>query len=156
MRAARQGKEVTVVVELMARFDEEANINWASRWRRSAPTSCTACSASRPTPRCDGGAARGGEGGKGGSALRRYVHLGTGNYHPRTARLYTDFGLLTCNETLCADVNEVFKQLTGLGKASKLNHLLLAPFTLHDAMLAAIRAKPPTPAPASACASSPR
>jgi polyphosphate kinase len=79
------------------------------------------------------------EEGEKGSALRRYVHLGTGNYHPRTAKLYTDFGLLTCNEAICADVNEVFKQLTGLGKASKLNHILLAPFTLHEAMLAAIR-----------------
>jgi len=81
------------------------------------------------------------DGDEGGCALRRYVHLGTGNYHPRTAKLYTDFGLLSSNEALCADVNEVFKQLTGLGKASKLNHLLLAPFTLHEAMLAAIRAE---------------
>ena len=68
--------------------------------------------------------------------LRRYVHLGTGNYHPRTARLYTDFGLFTCNEEICADVNEVFIQLTGLGKASKLHHLWQSPFTLHTEVLA--------------------
>jgi polyphosphate kinase len=74
-----------------------------------------------------------------GSVLRRYVHLGTGNYHPKTARLYTDFGLLTCNEEIGNDVNEVFKQLTGLGLAKPLKYLWQAPFTLHANMLAAIR-----------------
>ena len=76
-----------------------------------------------------------------GSALRRYVHLGTGNYHPRTARLYTDFGLLTCNEEIGEDVNEVFKQLTGLGLAKSLHHLWQAPFTLHANMLKSIHAE---------------
>ena len=71
--------------------------------------------------------------------LRRYVHLATGNYHPRTARLYTDFGLLTANEEICADVNEVFKQLTGLGRAGKMKHLWQSPFTLHKRIVAAIR-----------------
>jgi len=71
--------------------------------------------------------------------LRRYTHLGTGNYHPRTARLYTDFGLFTCNEEMCADVNEVFVQLTGLGKASQLRYLWQSPFTLHSKVLEAIR-----------------
>src|SRR5688500_4121361 len=74
-----------------------------------------------------------------GKSLRRYVHLATGNYHPRTARLYTDFGLMTANEELCADVNEVFKQLTGLGRASKMKHLWQSPFTLHKRIIAAIR-----------------
>jgi polyphosphate kinase len=69
---------------------------------------------------------------------RRYVHLGTGNYHPRTTRFYTDFGLLTANPEIGDDVNEVFKQLTGLGKASALKHLWQAPFSLHRNMLAAI------------------
>jgi polyphosphate kinase len=142
MRAARQGKEVTVVVELMARFDEEANINWASRLEEVGAHVVYGVFGFKTHAKMLMVVRREeGEAGKGGSALHRYVHLGTGNYHPRTARLYTDFGLLTCNETLCADVNEVFKQLTGLGKASKLHHLLLAPFTLHDAMLAAIRAE---------------
>jgi polyphosphate kinase len=68
----------------------------------------------------------------------RYVHLGTGNYHPRTARLYTDFDLLTSHPEICADVNEVFQQLTGLGKASKLRHVWQAPFTLHPRVLEAI------------------
>ena len=138
MRAARQGKEVTVVVELMARFDEEANINWASRLEEVGAHVVYGVFGYKTHAKMLM-VVRREEGDEGGSALRRYVHLGTGNYHPRTARLYTDFGLLTCNETLCADVNEVFKQLTGLGKASKLNHILLAPFALHEAMLAAIR-----------------
>jgi polyphosphate kinase len=67
------------------------------------------------------------------------VHLGTGNYHPRTARLYTDFGLFTCNEKMCADVNEVFSQLTSLGKAHTLNHLWQSPFSLHVEVLRAIQ-----------------
>ena len=66
------------------------------------------------------------------------MHLGTGNYHARTARLYTDFGLMTSNEEICADVNQVFVQLTGLGKASKLTRVWQAPFTLHSGVLAAI------------------
>jgi polyphosphate kinase len=70
--------------------------------------------------------------------LRRYVHLGTGNYHASTARLYTDFGLFTCNEDVCADVNEVFMQLTGLGKAGKLKYLWQSPFSFHSQMLEAI------------------
>jgi polyphosphate kinase len=71
--------------------------------------------------------------------LRRYVHLGTGNYHPRTARLYTDFGLFTCHDEICADVNEVFSQLTSLGRARTLNHLWQSPFSLHNQILRAIR-----------------
>ena len=71
--------------------------------------------------------------------LKRYAHLGTGNYHARTARLYTDFGLLTCNPELCSDVNEVFMQLTGLGRAHSHTHLFQAPFTLHSKLVAAIR-----------------
>jgi len=70
--------------------------------------------------------------------LRRYVHVSTGNYHVRTAGLYTDFGLFTCNEQICSDVNETFKQLTGLGRASRLHHLWQAPFTLQENIVAAI------------------
>ena len=71
--------------------------------------------------------------------LRRYAHLGTGNYHQRTARLYEDFGLFTADEKICADVQEVFRRLTGLGTAGKLHTLLQAPFTLHDYIIKAIR-----------------
>jgi polyphosphate kinase len=71
--------------------------------------------------------------------LRRYVHLGTGNYHPSTARLYSDFSLFTCDEHTCADVNQVFNQLTSLGKAGKLHYLWQSPFTLHQRTIEAIR-----------------
>ena len=71
--------------------------------------------------------------------LKRYVHLSTGNYHSGTARVYTDFGLLTCHEEICADVSEVFLQLTGLGKASKLRHLWQSPFNLHSQILNSIQ-----------------
>ena len=130
--AAQRGKEVTVVVELMARFDEEANINWAARLEEVGAhvvygvvghkTHAKMCLVVRR------------EEGK----LRRYVHLGTGNYHPRTARFYTDFDLLTAREELCADVNEVFQQLTGLGKSTKMKCVWHSPFTLHEKVYAAI------------------
>jgi len=73
-----------------------------------------------------------------GDGLRRYIHLSTGNYHPRTARIYTDFGLFTANEDIGNDVAQVFMQLTGLGRATELTHLLQSPFTLHKEMLRAI------------------
>jgi len=131
--AAQRGKEVTVVVELLARFDEEANINWATRLEQVGAHVVYGVVGHKTHAKMLMVVRR--EEGK----LRRYVHLGTGNYHPRTARLYTDFGLFTANEEICADVNEVFSQLTSLGKARKLNHLWQSPFTLHSQVLAAIR-----------------
>ena len=131
--AALRGKEVTVVVELLARFDEEANINWATRLEQVGAHVVYGVVGHKTHAKMLMVVRR--EEGK----LRRYVHLGTGNYHPRTARLYTDFGLFTANESVCADVNEVFSQLTSLGKARKLNHLWQSPFTLHSQVLAAIR-----------------
>jgi polyphosphate kinase len=131
--ATRAGKEVTVVVELLARFDEEANINWASRLEEAGAHVVygvvghkTHAKMLMVVRREEGG-------------LRRYVHLGTGNYHPRTARLYTDFGLFTSEEGICSDVNQVFGQLTGLGKAGKLRHLWQSPFTLHSQILQEIQ-----------------
>jgi polyphosphate kinase len=135
LRAAQKGKEVTVIVELMARFDEEANINIAGRLEAVGAHVVygvfgykTHAKMMLIVRREEGG-------------LKRYVHLGTGNYHPRTTRFYTDFGLLTCREEFGADVSEVFKQLTGLGHAGKLYHLWQAPFTLHPNMIQAIRAE---------------
>jgi polyphosphate kinase len=138
VNAARKGKEVTVVVELMARFDEETNLNWAARLEEVGAhvvygvvghkTHAKIALVVRREDSADGN-----------KALRRYVHLATGNYHPRTARQYTDFGLMTSNEELCADVNEVFKQLTGLGRAGKMKHLWQSPFTLHKRIVGAIR-----------------
>ena len=135
LRAARSGKEVTVVVELMARFDEEANLDIAARLEEIGAHVVygvfgykTHAKMLMVLRREEGG-------------YRRYVHLGTGNYHPGTTRFYTDFGLLTAREEISDDVNEVFKQITGLGKHKALNHLLQAPFTLHAAMLALIQAE---------------
>ena len=130
--AARAGKEVTVVVELLARFDEEANINWAAQLEEAGAHVVygvvghkTHAKMALVVRREDGG-------------LRRYAHLGTGNYNHKTARLYTDFGLLTADEEITADVNSLFVQLTGLGRAGKLTRLWQSPFTLHAQVIAAI------------------
>ena len=133
IEAARQGKEVTVVVELLARFDEEANINWASKLEEAGAhvvygvfgykTHAKMCMVIR----------------REGEQLRRYVHLGTGNYHSRTTKLYTDFGLFTADPDITSDVNEVFLQITGLGRHAGLKRLFQSPFTLHSALGAAIQ-----------------
>jgi polyphosphate kinase len=136
--AARAGKEVTVVLELMARFDEEANINWAQRLEEVGAHVVygvvghkTHAKLTLLLRREDGG-------------LRRYAHLGTGNYHPRTARIYEDFGMFTADSDICADVNEVFRRLTGAGHAVPLRRLLQAPFTLAEHVMQAIRAEADT------------
>ncbi len=135
--AARRGKEVTVVVELMARFDEEANMNWAARLEEVGAHVVYGVVGHKTHAKMALVVRR--EEGPDGKRLRPYVHLSTGNYHPRTARQYTDFGLMTANEDLCADVAEVFKQLTGLGRAGRMKHLWQSPFTLHKRLVAAIR-----------------
>ncbi|MGE5639922.1 MAG: polyphosphate kinase 1 [Clostridia bacterium] len=135
--AARKGKEVTVVVELMARFDEEANLNWAARLEEVGAHVVYGVVGHKTHAKMSLIVRR--EEGEHGKHLKRYVHLATGNYHPRTARLYTDFGLMTSNEEMCSDVAEVFKQLTGLGRASKMKHVWQSPFTLHKRICAAIR-----------------
>ena len=137
IEAARKGKEVTVVVELMARFDEEANINWAARLEEAGAHVVYGVVGHKTHAKMALVVRR--EDGPQGSVLRRYAHLATGNYHPRTARQYTDFGLLTAREEICSDVNEVFKQLTGLGRSSRMKHLWLSPFTLHKRVVAAVR-----------------
>jgi len=135
VRAAQKGKEVTVVLELMARFDEEANINWANRLEEVGAHVVYGVFGYKTHAKLLMLVRREEDG------LRRYVHMGTGNYHPRTTRFYTDFGLLTCNEEIGQDVAEVFKQLTGLGKASTLKHLWQAPFALQSNVVAAINAE---------------
>jgi len=137
VEAARRGKEVTVVLELLARFDEEANISWASRLEEVGAHVIYGVVGHKTHAKMALVVRR--EEGPNGKVLKRYAHLATGNYHPRTARQYTDFGLLTANEELCSDVNEVFKQLTGLGRASRMKHLWLSPFTLHRRIVAAVR-----------------
>lgn len=123
LAAARAGKEVTVVVELMARFDEQTNINWAARLEEVGAHVVYGVVAHKTHAKMALVLRR--EKGR----LRRYAHLGTGNYHPRTARLYTDFGLLTADPRLCEDMDKVFTQLTArAGKRArimaKMNSLL--------------------------------
>jgi polyphosphate kinase len=130
--AARIGKEVTVVLELLARFDEEANINWAQRLEEVGAHVVYGVVGHKTHTKMLMVVRREEE------RLKRYVHLATGNYHPRTARLYTDWGLFTASEEIGADVSDIFIQLTGLGRASKLKHLWQAPFTLHKQILRAI------------------
>jgi polyphosphate kinase len=143
IEAARRGKEVMCVVELKARFDEEANINWAERLeavgaqvvygivglkthakmlvvtRREGPGSV----ANEPARRGRG------------PLLRRYVHLSTGNYNPKTARLYTDIGYMTADNYLTADADAVLQQLASLGTVKPPRHLLTAPFVLQARLL---------------------
>jgi polyphosphate kinase len=131
--AAHAGKEVTVVVELMARFDEEANINWASRLEEAGAHVVYGVVGHKTHAKLALLLRREADG------LRRYAHLGTGNYHPSTARLYEDFGMFTADPDICADVHEVFRRLTGTGKGVALRCLLQAPFTLAEHVLSAIK-----------------
>ncbi|MCP5277427.1 MAG: polyphosphate kinase 1 [Thiobacillus sp.] len=133
IKAAQRQKEVTVVVELLARFDEEANINWAQKLEEAGAHVVYGVVGYKTHAKLALVVRR--EDGK----LKRYCHLGTGNYHARTARLYTDFGLLTCNQELCQDVSDVFQQITGLGDAGVHSHLLQSPFTMHSSMVKAIQ-----------------
>jgi polyphosphate kinase len=131
--AAQQGKEVTVIVELMARFDEEANINWADRLERVGAQVVYGVVGLKTHAKMAFVIRR--EEGK----LNYYAHLGTGNYHPTTTKLYTDFGLLTANPELSTEVNEIFIHLTSLTKPKKLHYLWLAPFALQKEFIRAIR-----------------
>ena len=133
--AARSGKEVTVVVELRARFDEEANIDLSNRLQEAGAHVVYGVVGFKTHAKMLLVVRR--EGGQ----LRRYVHLGTGNYHPKTARLYTDYGLLTCDFDIGRDVHDVFMQITSPGHVPSLNRLLVSPFTLHDSIIEKIRAE---------------
>ncbi|CAN5141894.1 polyphosphate kinase 1 [soil metagenome] len=140
VQAALRGKETTAVVELRARFDEETNMNWAAKLEQAGvhvvfgavgfKTHAKAmlivrreASSEDPTR----------------PILRRYVHMSTGNYHPRTAALYTDFGMFTSDPEICADVHEMFQQLTGLARYRPPTVLWQSPFTMHENIIAAIR-----------------
>ncbi len=132
VNAARAGKEVTVVVELMARFDEAENIFSANRLQEAGAHVVyglvgfkTHAKMSMVVRREQGG-------------IRRYVHLGTGNYHPGTTRLYTDYGYLSSNQNLGEDVHKIFMQLTSLTEATNLVKILTAPFIIFDALVAKI------------------
>jgi polyphosphate kinase len=131
--AANKGKEVIVIVELKARFDEEANINWADKLEQAGAQVVYGVVGLKTHAKVALVIRREPEG------LRYYAHLGTGNYHLTTTRLYTDFGLLTANQQMGEEVNEVFIHLTSLTKPHKLTHLWLAPFALQSELIKAIR-----------------
>ena len=132
INAAVAGKQVTALVELRARFDEAANIQWARQLEEAGAhvvygvvglkTHCKALLIVR----------------RDADRLRHYVHLGTGNYHPRTARIYTDFSLFTCEPHLTEEVAVVFNTLTGLAGYPGLKKLLVAPFDLHKRLIGKI------------------
>lgn len=131
--AAKAGKEVTVLIELRARFDEAANIELASTLQQAGAHVVygvvgykTHCKMILVVRREHG-------------RLKRYVHLGTGNYHPKTTRSYTDYGLLTADEAIGEDVHQVFMQLTSLMKTSRLRVLAQSPFNLHHRLISFIQ-----------------
>ncbi len=128
--AAGAGKDVTVIIELRARFDEEANIELSNRLQEAGAHVMygvvgykTHAKLAMVVRREPGG-------------IRRYCHLGTGNYHPRTARQYTDYGLFTCDDEVGQDVHEIFLQLTSLTQTPKLNRLIQSPFGMHESFIA--------------------
>ena len=129
VEAARSGKEVTAVIELRARFDEESNLKLANRLNEAGVLVLygvvgfkTHAKMTLVVRRVHG-------------KLKRYVHLGTGNYHEQTAKLYTDLGLLTAHPAITSDTQIIFQQLTGLGKTIKLKELSHSPFTLQKVLL---------------------
>lgn len=127
--AARSGKEVTTVIELRARFDEERNIQIAGQLQEAGAHVVYGVVGYKTHAKMLLIVRRELDG------LKRYVHLGTGNYHPRTTKLYTDFGYMTANPELGEDVHKVFQQLTGLGTMASLKQALQAPFSLHSKLL---------------------
>jgi len=132
IRAAEQGKQVVCLVEIKARFDEQANIEWAKRLERAGAhvaygilglkTHCKTLLIVR----------------REGSTLRRYVHMGTGNYNPKTARTYVDLGLFTCRQDIGSDVTDLFNLLTGLSRQRSFRRLIVAPTGMRDAFIALV------------------
>ncbi|ASK26994.1 polyphosphate kinase 1 [Neisseria chenwenguii] len=133
MKAALAGKQVTVVVELMARFDEATNVNWAQQLENAGAHVVYGVFGYKVHAKMALVIRR--EQGR----LKRYAHLGTGNYHQGTSKIYTDFGLITADEQITADVNTLFMEITGLGKPGRLNKLYQSPFTLHKMVIDSIR-----------------
>ena len=132
VRAAELGKQVVVLVEIKARFDEQANIGWAKRLEQAGAhvvygllglkTHCKTLLIVR----------------REGAALRRYIHIGTGNYNPKTARTYVDLGLFTCRPDIGSDVTDLFNQLTGLSRQQSFRRIIVAPSGMRDAFLALV------------------
>ena len=127
--AARNGKEVTAVIELRARFDEESNIEVANVLQEAGAVVVYGIVGYKTHAKMILVVRREQD------KIKRYVHLGTGNYHATNAKIYTDYGLLTGDDDICEDVHKVFQELTGMGKMAKLKKLFHAPFTLHAQLI---------------------
>jgi len=134
IRATERGKQAVCLVELKARFDERANIGWARVLEESGVHVVYGHPALKTHTKCILVIRREGEG------VRRYVHVGTGNYHAKTARLYTDFGLFTCDEEIGADVADMFNFLTGYARPEGYRKVLVAPTHLREGILEEINA----------------
>jgi polyphosphate kinase len=134
IEAAQQKKQVTVIVELKARFDEEANIQWARRMEQAGVHVVYGIVGMKTHAKVTLVVRREDDG-----SLRRYCHLGTGNYNPATARLYTDIGMLSGRPDLGEEVAETFNMITGYTRVPQMEHLLVAPFTLRDKLLLLIK-----------------
>jgi polyphosphate kinase len=132
IRASERGKQAVCMVELKARFDEEANIHWAKSMEESGVHVVYGIPGLKTHVKAIVVARREGD------RVREYVHIGTGNYHPKTARLYTDFGLFTADEEIGADVAEMFNFLTGYGRPAEYRKVLVSPTTMRDQILAEI------------------
>ncbi|MEO6002196.1 MAG: polyphosphate kinase 1 [Opitutus sp.] len=126
MDASINGKQVTALVELQARFDEANNIHWARQLEEAGVHVVYGLIGHKTHCKCSLVVRREGQG------LRRYVHLGTGNYNPKTARLYTDISFFTVRDSLTEEVAQLFNTLTGFGRSPEFKHLLVAPFNLHS------------------------
>lgn len=135
LEAVRRGKEVTVVLELKARFDEETNINWADKLEQAGAHVVYGLVGLKTHAKMALILRREG------NAIRHYAHIGTGNYNPNTARFYTDFGLLTAHREMVGDVAAIFHHLTSLSQPPRLKHLWWAPHTMKNNLLAAIAAE---------------
>jgi polyphosphate kinase len=133
LEAVRRGKEVLAVVELKARFDEEANINWAERLEALGAQVVYGIVGLKTHAKMMLVTRREG------SRLRRYAHLSTGNYNPRTSKLYTDVGYLTSHADITADVDRLFQQLASLSTVQRSKQLMLAPFMMQKQCLAYIQ-----------------
>jgi polyphosphate kinase len=129
IRATERGKQAVCMVELKARFDERANITWARALEQAGVHVVYGHPGLKTHAKCILVVRREGDG------VRHYVHVGTGNYHPKTARLYTDFGLFTCDEEIGADIADMFNFLTGMARPLGYRKLLIAPNGMREALV---------------------
>ena len=130
--ASERGKQAVCMVELKARFDEQANIRWAKKLEQAGVHVVYGIPALKTHAKCVLVARREGDG------VRHYAHIGTGNYNPKTARLYTDLGLFTADPEICSDIAEMFNYLTGYARPRSYRKALIAPFNLSEGLLAEI------------------